>query len=247
MAARGCGDSRNAGGIYIECPLSPFGMPLEHFLVDPPIPVNADELGLSPIGVKFIERNGVWHVMDWVGSVHYPNVSDFVEEVRRLGLSRRIASNSDFGKLTSESRILLVHSRAFIKNHQDYYNSEPPVEELEGLVPYPECPKHLEQHNRPTEQMCARLWYQDVEGGTLVTEDVNDTQARRRCVTRKMPSFDYHALQKPEGLESQYQTAIFASMPISNLAVIRDPEGRKHEKALESAEKAKLPVKLLDE
>ena len=35
---RGCGD-RTPGGLYIESGLGPGGVPLEHFLVDPPLPV----------------------------------------------------------------------------------------------------------------------------------------------------------------------------------------------------------------
>lgn len=80
MAARGCGASRTKGGVYFECSLSPYGLPLENFIVDPPVPIDANEFGVTQIGVKLMERKGVWHVMDWVGSTHYPNVGDYLED-----------------------------------------------------------------------------------------------------------------------------------------------------------------------
>jgi hypothetical protein len=248
MVARGCGASRVAGGIYLECPLSPYGMPLEEFLVDPPIPVDTQELGVTPIGVKLVERKGVWHVMDWVGSTHYLNTSDFVEEVRRFGLSRRAATSLDFKKLTSQSRILLLHSHAYIFNYDKYREVEPDKDNLEGLVPYPTCPKNLSEHKRPDmKTMCARLWYQDVVGGEPVETQGKENDARSRCVTRKMPSFEYHALVKPENVDPEYRVAIFASFPITNLAVVKDNEGGTHNRSLMLAEQARIPVALVDE
>lgn len=249
MVARGCGASRTLGAVYAECPLSPYGNPLEDFLVDPPIPVIPEEIGVTPIGVKLVERKGVWHIMDWVGSTHYNNVADYVEEVRRFGLSRRLSTTLDFKKLTSQSRILLLHSHGYIYNFDEYKKQEPSLEELEGLVPYPECPKELEEHTRPQmKTMCARLWYQDVQGGEAIEKPPEEeSKGRLRCVTRKMPAFEYHALVAPEGIKPDYRVAIFASFPITNLAVIKDPEGGTHNRSLALAEEARLPVKLVDE
>ncbi len=246
---RGCG-TRVAGGIYAECPLSPYGMPLENFIVDPPIPIDTQEMGVTPVGVKLVERKGVWHIVDWVGSSHYPNVADFVEEVRRFGLSRRLSTSLDFKKLTPQSRILLLHSHAYIYNYDKYQKQEPKEEHLMGLVPYPSCPKMLAEHLRPNmETMCARLWYQDVTNGEEVerVEGTEYTDAQLRCITRKMPSFDYHALVKPEDVEPEYKVAIFASFPITNLAVVKDTEGGTHNRSLMLAEEARIPVELVEE
>lgn len=244
---RGCG-TRVLGGIYVECPLSPYGLPMEDFLVDPPVPVDAKELGITQVGVKLVERKGVWHIMDWVGSTHYPNVADFVEEVRRFGLSRRLSTTLDFKKLTPQSRILLLHSHAYIYNYDEYKDVEPDLEELQGLVPYPSCPKKLPEHSRPNmDTMCARLWYQDVTGGESIKAASDDTEARKRCVTRKMPSFEYHALAAPEDVKPDYRVAIFASFPITNLAVVKDEEGGLHHRSMMLAKEARLPVELVDE
>lgn len=88
---RGCG-RRKPGGIYLETELSPFGKPIEDFLVDPPIPVDGDGWEfLTPIGQHLVQKENIWHIADWVGSEYYPNVLDFVLETEQFGLSRRIA------------------------------------------------------------------------------------------------------------------------------------------------------------
>jgi hypothetical protein len=237
---RGCG-TRVGGGIYAECPLSPFGCPLEDFLCDPPIPVDANELGITPVGVKLIERNGVWHLLDWVGSSHYKNVADYFEEVRRYGMSRRLSATLDFKKLTAQSRILLLHSNAWIENFEEYSKSEP-AEELLKIFPYSKCPKNLPEHQRDKmESCCFRFLYQDISGGD------HHPEGDKRTVYRKMPSFDYYGLKAPENVKPKYQLAIFASFPITNLAVINDPEGGTHEKSINLAQVARIPVNLEDE
>ena len=102
---RGCGE-RVAGGIYLETRLGPNGHPLECFFMDPPGPVDAGGLGLSPRGVSLIAgEGGITHVWDWVGGDSYPNVADILEEGRRLGFSRRIASTADFSSPCRSSAV----------------------------------------------------------------------------------------------------------------------------------------------
>jgi hypothetical protein len=237
---RGCG-TRSKGGIYLECPLSPYGLPLEHFLCDPPVLIDVQQFGITPVGVKLMERNGVWHIVDWVGSTHYPNVADFVEEVRNFGLSRRLPQTLDFKKLTPDSRILLVHSRAWIDNFQAYYDKEEDC----GKLDCDQCPKHLKHHENkvphsPSEP-CIRLWYQD-----LTDADPNPDHPPRGVV-RKMPSFEYKGLSAPEGVEPEYKVAIFGSFPVHNLAVINDPDGGLHHRSMNLAGQARVPVNLEDE
>lgn len=119
-AARGCGASRVQGGVYFECGLGEDGLRVERFLKDRPISISASNLSLSDRGVKFIQdKKGVWHILDIVGRESYPDVARFVEEVRRLGLSRRAANTSPFGLLSPESKILCAHRRAIIENPGD--------------------------------------------------------------------------------------------------------------------------------
>jgi hypothetical protein len=247
---RGCG-KRKQGGIYAECGLSAWGLPVEHFLVYPPQVVDAEALGLASIGVKLIEMDGVWHIFDIVGAEHYPNVADFVEEVRVMGASRRLAKTLDFTRLTSDSKLVLLHRRAQIDHAAESFAA------LGAWVPGAwHCPKHLPEHEQPhaAPTICAGLWWAAVEGGTPC-----DESHRHRTptlsgyhdavplspVNRKMPAFEYEAWARPD-IEPQYRLAIFMALPITNLAVIRAPDDS-HENALIAARRARLPVEVCDE
>ena len=105
---RGCG-TRQPGGAYLAVPLGPGGSPVETFLVDPPVAVDAVSLGLSAVGVTLVQRDGATHVLDVVGREHYPTVAGFVEEARRLGISRRVSKTTAFSRLNADSRLLLLH------------------------------------------------------------------------------------------------------------------------------------------
>lgn len=233
---RGCG-TRKRGGIYAECGLSPWGEPLEHFLVDPPVPVDAAALGLSPIGVTLITDpgSGATHVLDWVGEEAYPNVADFAEEVRRFGLSRRLPKTLPFARLSEKSRVVLVHRRSSVAGATAYA--------ADWRRP---CPKQLPDHAEPSTapSLCAGLWWEDVAGGVPVEPVGSGEQDDARLVRRHMPSFSYLARTAPAGAAPDYVPAIFASFPVTRLVVIEDPEGGGHETALQRAEQAALPVEL---
>lgn len=219
MKMRGCG-SRVQNGVYWELGLGIGGKPLEDFLIDPPMIVPSD-MAIPKRGQLMVPQNilrpdgttkEVWHLIDRVGmgltpaGPGYWNVADFVEEVREMGLSRRLNSKLDFSKLTAESRVVLVHDRAWIDN---------PAE----LFPWT-CPKDIEGHEDPGFTCCAGVWWEDIEGGSL-TASFTDRQ-----VKRTMPSFDYVGRHRPV-LDSQgqpyapvYRPAFFASFPASRLVVV---------------------------
>src|SRR5436305_411760 len=48
----------------------------------------------------------------WIGAEFYPYVSDYIEEVRRFGASRKLNPNLDFSQLTRWSRMILIHPYA---------------------------------------------------------------------------------------------------------------------------------------
>ena len=130
---RGCGE-REQGGIYAECGLSPYGTPLNYFLIDPPRPL--------PEGLDIINKPQLWedpatgitHLLIWVGAEHYEWCPDYVEETRRFGASRRINPNLELARLTRESRMILVHPRAI---NTLWEEQNPPQE----------CQKHLPRHD----------------------------------------------------------------------------------------------------
>ena len=144
---RGCG-YRQPGGAYFAVPLGPGGRPIEEFLIDPPVVIDdPGRLGLASVGVALIERDGVTHVLDIVGSEHYPTVAAFIDEARRLGISRRAPRTIDFARITPASRLLLAHGHADVANAAEF-----PCEER--------CPCHVAEHLVPGfGDMCARLWW----------------------------------------------------------------------------------------
>jgi hypothetical protein len=145
---RGCG-IREPGGAYLAVPMGPSGSPVEAFLIDPPAVVDATAFGLSAAGVKLIDCHGITHVYDIVGREHYPTVAEFVDEVRRMGVSRRIAQNTDFARLTADSRLFLLHEHADIANACEFPSQR-------------RCPRLREEHLRAGySDMCARLWWDE--------------------------------------------------------------------------------------
>lgn len=120
--SRGCGE-REPGGVYCECGLSSRGRPLEEFLIDPPLPV-PDGLDLVnkpqlwqrtlPSGEAALDAEGdpIFDLLIWVGEEHYPYCSDFIEEVKQFGASRRLNPNLDLSLLSRSSRMILAHPYA---------------------------------------------------------------------------------------------------------------------------------------
>jgi hypothetical protein len=238
---RGCG-RRKRGAVYAELLLGPNGRPLEDFLFDPPQLLPLAELGITPRGVKLITTpDGVTHIYDWVGERYYPHVADFLEEVRRLGMSRRLPVNIAYQHLDSRSRIVLVHPRAWIENAADYFAAMG--------EPWPptawRCPKALPEHVRPGQppEMCAGLWWWDV----ALDEPIPGQPPVGEFVLgwRRMPAFRYVA-RGCAALKPRYRPAAFAALPITRLAVIAGGE-EETERALNAARKSALPVEVLDE
>jgi hypothetical protein len=142
---RGCG-VRLAGGIYATF-RAPDEDDLLRYFITPPIPVDPAALGISPIGVHLIERNGVWHLIDWIGAEHYPTPSAFLNEVRSMGLSRRVQRTLDFSRLTEDSRVLCVHPFANL--------AEPPAEIRRGPAFIASFPIHALEVVRDTHDIPA--------------------------------------------------------------------------------------------
>jgi len=251
---RGCG-VRQQGGAYAETGLSSNGLPLEAFLIDPPIRVDAEAIGLTAVGVKLMARadGSATDVWDIVGTEHYHNVADFLEEVRRFGMSRRLPATLDFGRLGPGSRHVVLHARGLLANWRDLaperaqecprvaanrslivrgatqetadrYCPVPPTHEL----PFPEH-----------QTMCCGLWWDDVAGGAPAEGRAD------RLTSRSMPSFTYAARRIAPDVARDYRLAIVASLPITRIAVIRADDGR-HEPVVTAAAKSALPVALED-
>lgn len=107
---RGCG-TKQTGGLYMCVGLVEQGLPLEEFVIDPARVWNGGPFR-APILVPR-KDSGVNDVLMWVGAENYPTVPDYVEEVRWMGVSKRIPNNFDPSQLTpNDSRLILVHPKA---------------------------------------------------------------------------------------------------------------------------------------
>jgi len=125
---RGCG-RRKAGGLYICSELNDHGLPLEHFLIDPPVPYEGERFRAPQI----FEKDGKPHVLMWIGSEHYPIPPDYIEETRVKGASKRIPVGFPIEKLEPGSMMFLIHEKAIIESYRGF--------------PLPEyCPKNDASH-----------------------------------------------------------------------------------------------------
>lgn len=222
---RGCGRSRKQGGVYAVTPTSPYGTPLEDFLWCPPKLLNFD---IAPRGQTPVVHLGTYHLIDWIGAQHYPNVADWIEETRVGGISRIINWRSlELDRLTADSRLIVVHPRAHIHNLSEY-----------GPVFWP-CPRRVVEHvahvGLPAPEMCAGAYWWDVEGGEVLepaSQDGTEQHGAGPLVRRVMPAFTYIGHARPPHVDPVYSPAMFGAFPIARLEVVRGEHGE-HEPAVE--------------
>lgn len=110
---RGCGE-RQKSGIYACSGFSPEGRPIEHFLFCPPH-YYGEKFHRAPkladVGVG--TNNGL---VTWVGAEFYPFPSDFIEEAKLQGVSKRIPGTWPIDKLTLPAWLVCVHAKARLMN-----------------------------------------------------------------------------------------------------------------------------------
>ena len=243
--ARGCGDSRTKGDAYWETARSPKGKPIEFWIVDPPVKIDPDVLRISPQGVTLLEdKNGVHHVLDWIGAMHYPNITDFLEEARRFGVSRKCElSANEYALLSPESKLICIHSAAHLDEPAIHWGARIGMgdEFFAGRYKWDLCPKDNIEHDINREAMlsfmadpkfkspmCAGLWWEDCMFVDPIEKD-------SRLGIRTMPAFRYRCAASPASpwKQTPRSPAIFASFPFGRIAIVEDPEGGEHEEKLE--------------
>jgi len=239
---RKCG-RRIYGGIYVTLGTDDRGLlTIEDTLIDPPVPIDAQKIGLSPIGVALIERGGVYHLLDWVGETHYPQPVDFIEEARRYGVSRRVPKTLDFAKLTHESRLIVVHPKAYIANYDLYYSKMPWRPDDWAC----RCDKPHHNTRSIPKEMCINLLWDDAE-----QDDSQSTHKHHdgyTLIEHATPMGDTYAVgERPFDIAPEYRLAIFASFPLDGITVIRDPFQGTHNAAAQTAGASGLNVSIEDE
>lgn len=241
---RQCG-SRKKGGVYLTVATSPYGRPLEDFMCCPPVPVDLDELGIGPRGVHLIERDGDIHVLDVVGEKFYPNALDIMKEGAFMNFSRR-AEGIDYSRLTSNSRLVLIHKRAHIENYYEY----PALftDEERGRFCCPVGRHQLDENG--LSEMCIGLWEHDLEEGIDWEQHVElSTIGLRAPMERKLEcGISYTGFGRPIQVDRVPKYAVFISLPIGGIEVIEDPDDQTHIAKLEEASKCtQLTVNLVQE
>lgn len=227
-----CCGFRTEGDVYVECGLSPFGRPIEYFLMDPPVRY---QLPVQYVGVRPFQRKDpetgemVVHLLDHVGRDNY-RVADMVEEIRRYGLSRKIPKTQDMSVfIPGKSKIFLSHSEAMVLN-LDKYRTQILPNNLEWFCcsPYENIyAEHTDKKAFPKfpDDCCSGFWWYDVPPGkysklSFLINNKDILKVFPNPVVVDMPTFHYIANERPADFEPEYQEAIFAAFPITAIAVI---------------------------
>jgi hypothetical protein len=206
---RGCG-KRKPGGVYICSKLSPYGVPLEEYIIDPPQFYEGERFRVPIV----FERNGANHLLFWVGKEFYPFPSDFIEEVRRFGASKRVPVEFPIEKLTAWSLMFFIHPLAIIKNHH-------------VLPPPPRCPKDLPSHVS-NETRCLGHSYQVAPANHEGRRKIGDTVYEVRPVTLDAPL--------------EFLPGIFLRLPITDIDHVVYKNGKPDPRVSEKASEAKIPL-----
>ncbi|MBU1621875.1 MAG: hypothetical protein KKF27_21910 [Gammaproteobacteria bacterium] len=109
------------------------GVPVESFVVDPPIAWDDEFFRGIRLRERHVEGEVIFDAMMFVGAQNYAYPPDFVEEVRRLGMSKRVPISSVLQKLQPhKSRIYLIHNRCIFpdgyKLHGVHRSAYPKIE-----------------------------------------------------------------------------------------------------------------------
>lgn len=252
---RECG-YREQGGCYAECPTSSNGRPIWDFLFCPPRLVDAQALGLTPLGVHLIQdEQGVWNVFDIIGQDNYPSPLDWVQETMRYGLSRKLNPKLDFSKLTPESRMVMLHPRAYILNGSDYYAQMNKWKPFDWTCPKGVHEHELKAHPAGDDDCCIRLWWFDYLLGPSVYVPADDSEYSDMAGTwcglqsaaRRMKTFTFQVGLRPANVEPMYSLAIIGAFPIHRIAVIKDKISGKHKEVAKAAKEGSIPVEVVDE
>lgn len=208
---RGCG-TRTPGGTYLCIGQSPYGSPIENFIIDPPKKLPYDwQRGYALIK----DQNGVTHVIIFVGESFYGSPWDFVEEARRFGISRKVPNNFPFDKLTpGQSRMIFAHRRVF---PQFSFNIKRKI-----VCKFP----HLQPGIHEDGNFCT-FAHRDL--AFVLSHNVIEAGSKFLV---EMPSFEYEGLI-PEipGSDNWWTPGIFMAIPISHIEYPKVPNPTSYKNA----------------
>jgi hypothetical protein len=244
VVQRGCG-FRTAGSIYATAKTSLLGAPLDYFTFCPPwVIYDINEIGLAAQGVLIREgtsygRKGIWDLWALVGAEGYPNATDFWMEASHFGFSWKVSKKSPIYLLSKKSRMIFVHSRAYIDNFEE------PYKKRLGLR---DCPREIGHHDENEGvEMCFSLLFETI--GNSAKTDEPRKGYREFPVNVEPPVFRYQTGLPPAGYNPEYQTAAFVWSPIDALEVPEDKIEDTHGEAIKLLAECgtELPYYVTDE
>lgn len=193
--------------MYLCVESSPFGKPIEYFLLDPCKPVD-----LKPFRTPIIiEGDKCNDILVYIGKQFYPFVSDYIEEAKLLGISRRIPRDFPIERLTPyESRMFFVHERAI---------------PLFKYAVQQECPRKL-KHKKTVEDSCVfDLWplssledFEDKHKVRIVDSWTAEIKIKATDYTVHMPTSPSVNLEQKK--KYPYHIGIFAAFWVGHLEYV---------------------------
>lgn len=210
-------------------------------------------------------KETVTHVFDIVGQEYYPNVADFLEEARRMGVSRRMELEDarQYARLSTRSRLMLLHHRAVINNPSEILKGMGLTEKARMIRAG--CPKSLVEHQAGTSRGdlnltgtlkylksgCTALYWHVLEGAVKIPElsgvplpDLVAPSTPGRFMERGLAAGNYRGYSLPEAVKPSYSLGIFAVFPLVKIDVV-DPDGS-YEDRVERASNARLDVEAVE-
>jgi hypothetical protein len=273
-----CGRARTAGSAYAMTSVPiverEFDAPIDAFLICPPKPIpDYQAWGISPSGMTVIEDLGgrtdeqgqpLMHLVDWIGAGTGPhsvgawNWSDHFEEGKKMGFSSKLPmSRALLAPLTPGlSGRYLIHPHGHVLNPLPLWRDRQKVW----------CPAHHEYHlaGEHPDWICQSLLWECVYGGkplgageppsgSLKRPPSAVARAVRRFCPGYLPeaeaAFFYDAHCPPDDYTPEWQPAIVAWLPITQIDVVADTVGGRHESTLArlAASGCRLPYEVKSE
>jgi hypothetical protein len=242
--ARECGETRVAGGLYLEMKTGPGGVPMMTYCTCPTLPISGEEqaqMGLTAQGMCVVNYTGSdgkeWSdVYDWIGVDHY-EVWDWLMECRAApsGMSRHI-NRTDTALLEALAKpgfYVAVSPHGSLLNAAEFYERR-----CENICAGGEWgnEEHVTPRWQAQGQTCISLlretFTSDEELANPPGSKPDDqlspaSEAWRRRFLREHPEFaaTYTAYKAPEGVAPEWQLAEFYRLPkrYLNLTIVNDP------------------------
>lgn len=235
--------------MYIEWGVSRDGIPIEQFVICPVWTIDKSAFHLSSQGMNIVPRMSegkhmtdpdgrpIYDVFDIIGRKHYPYKTDFFEEAKRFGISRRWPTNTPIDKLTpGVSRHYLCTDAGALQDiglvlGQVNHNHR------KCLRPVSKHPKPFDEGFRDT---CSAMWWSEIP----ISECVNSESGYGRI----RPSFSY-TCEPVLDKEPKFDFGAFMWLPLKGFmgTMTKDKKvSDELEKVLDAMKKAGFTTQVID-